>query len=199
MNLEIILVLSLITLIILIISILILNFVGSLKSERLNAEYLAIRVSYLLDRFVDDCVMVINDDGLSKGRRNHSGCCEVQVTTPELKFDLPDVNWHSINCVTVLEILSFPGHIEAANQLIDKTFEHSAFPPNYDEGFEERQYQYAKLGLRAGELASNLRRTHGLPERECQVWDPIEYMKKQKQEISDLRFQLHSALKTDPI
>ena len=85
------------------------------------------------------------------------------------------------------EILSFPNQIDAANHRIDGAFEYDAGPPDYEEGFEERQYQYAVLGLKAAYLADQLRTNYGVPMRECSDWNPIEYLNAQKVKIFEIR------------
>jgi len=85
------------------------------------------------------------------------------------------------------EILNFPLNLESANSFIDSTFEHAASPPDYSEGFEERQYQYALLGVRANVLALKLRSLSKLPQKEIGDWDSIQYMKDQKLKIEEVR------------
>jgi hypothetical protein len=90
------------------------------------------------------------------------------------------------------EILTFPNEIEVANQHVSATFEYSASPPEYAEGFEERQLQYANLGIAAENLASKLRRHAGLPARKASEWDHVKYMKEGKKNIEERREQLAS-------
>jgi hypothetical protein len=46
------------------------------QEDKRNANYLAIRVVCILDKFVEDCIEVIKDDGLCFGQRNKDGCLE---------------------------------------------------------------------------------------------------------------------------
>ena len=47
--------------------------------------------------------------------------------------------------------------IEEANESIYAVDTYVLGPPDYDETFEERQYQYSKLGIKAATLTKKLR------------------------------------------
>jgi hypothetical protein len=117
------------------------------RTRKKNAEYLAIRIVSLLDRYVEGCTEVAGDDGLCQGQPDEDGCRRIQVEVPELHIQLIDVDWRSIPATLMYQILSFPNKIDAANHRIHGEFEHASSPPDYEEGFEERRYQYALLGL----------------------------------------------------
>ena len=85
------------------------------------------------------------------------------------------------------EILNFPLTIESANKLIDSTFEHLASPPDYFDGFEERQLQYSELGIKADNLATQLRMLAKLPQKEIHEYDPVKCMTNRKIEIEVIR------------
>ena len=115
------------------------------RSSKKRAEYLAIQISCIFDRYVDGCVDVVQDDGLSQGQTKPDGSREIKVSTPELDIHKIEVDWQSLPSDLMYEILSFPNRIEEANQKIDFVSTYEAFPPDYEEAFEERQYQYAIL------------------------------------------------------
>jgi hypothetical protein len=94
------------------------------------------------------------------------------------------------------EILYFPNLIKDAESYIDSTFEHAASPPDYSEGFEERQYQYSKLGIMASELTTKLREKYRVPKNHISSWDIVEYMHKEKEKINQLRLKREAAHKT---
>lgn len=119
------------------------------KSKRKNAEFLAIHVVCMLDRYVDGCVGVVNDDGLRYGQCNAEGYREIQTSLPTFELQNLGVDWKTISAELMYRILGFPNEIQSANNSIDSSFEHVASPPDYEEGFEDRQYQYTRLGLKA--------------------------------------------------
>jgi hypothetical protein len=75
------------------------------------------------------------------------------------------------------QILNFPVDIGQANSIITSVYDHVAFPPDYEEGFEERKYQYSKLGLTAFEINNKLRILGNLPIKNFGEWDSPGKMK----------------------
>lgn len=156
-------------------------------SKRKNAQYLAIRVISLLDGFLEKCASVVGDDGLSNGERDPDGCKYPQVSPPELDFESLKVDWMSIPCELMYEILSLPNRVTAANQRIDGIIEYGDDPPDFNELFEERQIQFGEIGLLAASLAAQLRSKYGVPERDYLSWDPVEFIRTGKDRASSKR------------
>ena len=159
------------------------------RSQKKKAEYLAILVACILDRYVDGCVSVVSDNGLT----NQDGITVTQVTTPDLDLNSIDVDWQSLPSDLMYEILSFPNLIEEANHKISSVAEYVASPPDFEEVYEERHYEYAILGIKAAQLAEKFRQTYSLPIRDFNSWNPIEYMKQKKAEISSIRLERERA------
>lgn len=156
------------------------------RTRRENAEYLAIRVVSILDQFVEGCAEVAGDDGLSDGQRGENGERDIQVSVPKLAVEQLDVQWKAIPATLLYKVLSFPNLLTAVNRRVDIAFEY-AHPPDYEDGFEERQYQYATLGLKAAQLSNELRNAYGLPKLEREDWDPIKYLRERQQQIEAVR------------
>ena len=153
------------------------------KSRKKRAEYLAIRISCAFDRYVDQCVAVANDGGVE----DQEGCTITQEPDPEIDIQSFDVDWQSLPATLMYQILSFPNLMEEAKQSISSVAFYVAGPPDYFEAIEERQYQYATLGVKAGDIAKELREKYNLPVRNYEFWDPIESMKKTIKEIIEQR------------
>ena len=156
------------------------------RTKKKKAQFLAIRVTTMLDRFVEGCVSVVSDDGEMYGR-DEQGCLRVNSTTPVLNFDSLDVDWQSLPFDLMYEILNFPLGIEEANGMIGSVCEHVASPPDYEEGFEERHFQYSNIGLQAYELSKKIRERYGMPKNEFKYWNPIDFLEKNKKEIDEGR------------
>lgn len=153
------------------------------RSSKKRAEYLAILISCALDRYVDQCVNVANDGGVE----DQEGYTITQQPNAEIDIQSFDVDWQSLPAKLMYEILSFPNLIEEAKHSIDAVTEYFATPPDYFEAIEERQYQFATLGIKAGDIAKELREKYNLPKRNYESWDPIDSMEKTKNEIIELR------------
>ncbi|SEG29922.1 hypothetical protein [Billgrantia desiderata] len=160
----------------------------SLSNKR-NSAYLAARVSILLDKFVLACAEVVADDGLCYGQPDKDGYHSPQVDPPSLELQQIEVEWRSLPVRLMYEILDLPYKTEVAERRIQGVKEHVASPPEFVEFFEERQLQYAQLGLLAADLSTRLREHAKLPARLAGAWDPISYMQDAEEKITKLREQ----------
>lgn len=124
--------------------------------------YLAVLVTAHLQRFVDGCVSVLDDDGTSYGQpAGEDGHHEPTVETPSfepLKFA---VNWKSLPPQLMDDIVSLPYHIESLNRHIASVGEFDD-PPDFSDYFFVRQHGYAMLGIKVSALAHRLRQHAGL-------------------------------------
>jgi hypothetical protein len=161
------------------------------RKDAKDREYLAIQVSGQLERYGAGCVEVVRDYGRYQGQRNAQGECEVQAEEPKFEPELLKVEWKSLPVDLMYEILDFPIRAEEAKRHSDSASEH-AFPPDYEDWFVERQYQYAKLGLAASSLAAKLRDNVGLPPRPApdKYWNPLEFMANRVSEVEQQRKKL---------
>jgi len=149
------------------------------RTEKKNANYLAIRVFCILNKYATDCSYVVSDDGLSCGQRNDEGCLEIQVKLPPVPNFPDDLDWKSIDSALMYKILSFPSYVEAGNMAIAGASEHS-FAPDYEEIFEERKFQYSQLGLTAFRLVEELASTFNIKQKIFdEDWNPFEYLENQ--------------------
>lgn len=120
-----------------------------------RARYLAIRIIIVLDKFVEDCVDTIRDDGLSYGQRTSEGHLEPQVKAPGPPEFPEDVDWTSIDQELMYQLLSLPSEVEEADRMIHFTNTIS-FPPDWEDWFDERRFHYSRLGLMAYKLSEDL-------------------------------------------
>ena len=158
------------------------------RKTKKEYEYLAILVVCILDRFVSECNDVVNDDGKSFGEYDKDGYARAQVTPPSFDPQLLDVEWKSLPPKLMYKILNFPNQIESANKAIGSTYDFVASPPYYEEFFEERRFQYSKLGITAFNLATKLRVFGRLPPYELtNDWNPQNNMKMKLAEIDSFR------------
>ncbi|UVC15291.1 hypothetical protein [Mesorhizobium onobrychidis] len=130
-----------------------------------DARYLATRVVCMLDPFVLQCVEVVNDEG-----EYVEDELTPQVDTPSISFP-DDLDWKTIDAALMYRILTLPNEIAAADSTISAYAEHSG-PPNWEEVWEERKFQYGRVGLYALDLAADLRRRYGLAPKDYSRWDP---------------------------
>ncbi len=157
------------------------------KREKKDAAYLVVLVAGALDRFSAECVRVVGDDGLCQGQPDEHGYRTVQVEAPTFQAELFAVDWKSLPAPLMYAILDLPYRIEMACERIRNAGEYEAMPPDFEEFFEQRQFEYATLGLEAAALAAELRRHAGFPERPTGPWDPLAYMEEERSKIEAAR------------
>jgi hypothetical protein len=158
------------------------------RSENKNARYLAIRCVCILDKFVEDCMDVIKDNGLSYGQRNAQGCLEPQVKLPGPPIFPADIDWKSIDHETMYKLLSFTSDVEAGDRLIDFT-QTIACPPDYEDFFEERKYHYCKHGLNGCLLSKKIATKYGIKKKQYDDWDPESDLTQELDKITKIRQQ----------
>ena len=151
-------------------------------ARKRRARYLGMRVLCILDEYVVRCTEVVMDSG----QRNEDGYLQTRIALPPPPSFPSDVDWNSIDHELMYLLLSLPSRAEAANRIVAAVSE-NAFPPDYDEVYEERHFQYAKLGLAANDLAREVRRTYGIPGEESVDWNPIEYLERAKSDVEEIR------------
>lgn len=155
--------------------------------KRNNADYLAIKIVTLLEKYILDCVDVVCDDGTSQGQpAGKDGCYEHQVDTPAHIAFPDDINWKSIDSKLMFKLLSLPNLAHEADRSISFSLEFAG-PPDYSEFFEERQKKYAKIGLYALDVESELRNKYKIPNRNHEHdWCPKNVFEKRIKEIEEL-------------
>lgn len=158
------------------------------RKDQKDAQYLCAVVSCALQSFSDRCADVVGDDGLSDGQPDERGYHQIQVEAPRFTIDGWGVEWKSLPSALMYKVLDFPNQAAEAASSASVAFEY-ATPPDFSEGFEERQFLFASLGLVASSLAAELREHTCLPalQRPHRQWDPITYMSESKAKIEQRR------------
>jgi hypothetical protein len=156
------------------------------RNNARDAAFLVVQVVGQLDRYVLACSSVAADEGLNQGQPDESGYRYAQVKTPIFEPDALKVEWRAIPVNLMYEVLDLPYKAVVAQHTVDAASE-NADPPDFDEFFEERQLQFAGLGLLAAKLADQLRRHAKLPSRSVSEWDPVDFMHRTQGGIQALR------------
>lgn len=153
--------------------------------QKKQARYLAVRMVCILDDFVDGCVEVVKDKGVYTRDQNGQETLGLGVKEPDLPTFPETLDWRSIDHKLAYRILSLPISVKAAGDATSFAFSEIAGPPDYEEGFEMRQEQFAKLGLKVTSIARDLRRKYDIPENEERYWDPDRVFQEKLNEIED--------------
>lgn len=149
-----------------------------------HATFLAVRVASILDPFVMSCIDVVNDKGAYDARGERT------TTTSDPALALPqDVDWKSIDPHHMDLVLTLPNEIMNAEKSIAFLADHIATPPDYEEIYNERQYQWARIGLLALNLAAELRERYGLSKRDYSRYDPRDVLERAFKKEDEMRNQ----------
>jgi hypothetical protein len=87
------------------------------EKNKKELEYLAIRISCILDTFVNGCADVVADDGLCYGQPDKDGCRSIQTKAPEFDPLSIEVEWKTLNAEIMYEVLSFPNQIQSVPKM----------------------------------------------------------------------------------
>ncbi|UCQ13141.1 hypothetical protein [Edwardsiella tarda] len=121
--------------------------------------FISTELVFVLERFVEDCAKIVIDDG----EENADGEYYPTTSTPSgLKLGEISGNWRVLSSRLMYRIHELPVLLNEAERRIVYTTDIST-PPRHTEFFQERQYQYARLGIKALFLSIRLRRLVGLP------------------------------------
>lgn len=152
------------------------------RATKKNAGYLAIRIVCVLNKYLEECLEVVKDDGLSYGQRNANGYLEAQVKAPGPPAYPEDVDWKSIDHELMYKILSLPSKVKVAESIIKGVAEFSV-PPDFEDWFEERAYWYCQFGLTAYKLVDELCTKYEIKKMTYHEWDPLEDLTKNLESI----------------
>ena len=144
------------------------------RKRKRDAQYLAIRVVCILDRYVVDCADACNE----RLEMDDYGTTHVASPAPKLASYPEDVDWSCIEHTLMYAILSLPRDVELASDYLFGYLEHSA--GSIDEYAAERATKYGGLGLQAAAICDKLRGSYSIPTLEHENWDPVQYMKDER-------------------
>lgn len=147
------------------------HFIGWFKENKQSSperKFICAELVFLLENYAVKCAEVVQDDGEPYGDRG-----EYDATTimpDKIDYSLVKGNWKSLKSKTIYEICSLPMKQDEAIKAINFASEHMSSPPYHREFFEERQFQFALLGLKAAEIASGIRKENDFPDTELTSW-----------------------------
>jgi hypothetical protein len=150
------------------------------RLREVSGAYAAARLACALDRFFDKACEVVRDDGLSMGQYNLEGYRESQVESPTFDPEALDVDWKVLPAALQYRVLSFPNDIVYADKSIGASLDFGDGPPDFEDGFQTRRFEYAGLAIQALELAGELRANYGLQKRQIPDWNSVDFLNKNR-------------------
>ncbi|MCD9087372.1 hypothetical protein [Stenotrophomonas sp. SY1] len=139
------------------------------RKAKKDAALLAAIIGGELDKFISSCADVAQDDGTVDPT---SGFWDESTAVPSFDPSKFAVEWRSIDEKIMFDIHDLPYQIGFSNGAISDAAEHDS-PPDFPDWFEERQYQYARLGLHCVDIVARLRTAAKLrPRPKTFEWKP---------------------------
>jgi len=157
----------------------------SYRERRIEGSYSAIRLIGILEAYADQCIEVVQDDGMAFGlpagrTKDGEEYLRATVATPEPPEYPDDIGWRSLEEAVMHQIVSLPNKTRQINRDIKMSADF-AFPPDYDRFFDARQEGYARLALGALEIVSELRKQFQVSRSSgmhmSMEWDPQKFLK----------------------
>lgn len=130
------------------------------RRDKREIVLLGYQLATRLERFAHGCGGV----ALDNGEDDEHGISVSSVLVPRLTIET-DASWKHLRIDLLTRVLDLPHKTEEADALISNTHEFDS-PPDYSFAFEDRQYEYCRLGLEAADLARQLRKFAGLKVRD---------------------------------
>lgn len=131
------------------------------KSEdtrKKELHYIAAELVFLLEQFAEGCARVATDDGA----RDPQDIMRATQTCPVIDLNVITGDWRSLGPGLMYAIRELPVLKEWSDREI-AGMEESEGPPDYTRTIREKQYLYARLGLKAILQARRLRKMARLP------------------------------------
>lgn len=136
---------------------------ASLDRLRREQHFIATELIFLLEQYAEGCARVAADAGDDNPQTER----EPTVSYPELELTDVSGDWRVLRGLMMYRIRQLPVMQNEAKRTIAGVGEYD-HPPFYSAYFQERQYQFARLGMKAVILAMRLRKSVDLPESRLQ-------------------------------
>jgi hypothetical protein len=144
-----------------------LSFGRDWYSQRLKdgeqRTFVALRLAADLEDFAIRCSLAAADHGEPETQTHGQDEFIARHVTPEFKLDYSAYEWRLVPKDLLMRVLELPHLTQRAHAYLADVSEFVACPPLYEEFYQARSLRFCRLGLRALDLAQDLRIRHGAP------------------------------------
>lgn len=134
---------------------------ASEDKQQKERHFISIELVLLLEQYAEGCARVAADAGEDNGAPQPER--RSTVNYPELNLQEISGDWRVLKALLMYRIRELPVLQNEARSMIEAALD-AYDPPFHTPYFHERQYQFARLGMKAVILAMRLRKSEGLPE-----------------------------------
>ncbi len=124
--------------------------------------FISTELIFLLEEFAEGCARVATDNG----HENNKHVTAPSAPQPELSYSAVTGDWRVLPFRLMYKLRELPVLKTESDRTIDAA---DFIPPEFDEFFEARQYEFTRLGLKAIILARRLRKLASFPESRLNV------------------------------
>lgn len=147
------------------------HYIGWYKENKQSSperKFICAELIFLLEDYAKKCAEVATDDGEYTGEQ---GEAQSAISPPKL-LDYTSIkgNWRSLSSEIMYRVCSLPAEQKEAGRKVSASWEYEAYPPDYKDYFETRQYQYSLLGLKAAQIAEDVRKQNKFPDGDLCEW-----------------------------
>ncbi|MHA0917135.1 hypothetical protein ACR9H8_20640 [Kosakonia cowanii] len=130
-------------------------------------KFICAELVFLLENYARKCAEVVNDNG--EPSEPYGELQPITVLPDVIDYTVIKGNWRALKSKTMYEICSMPPLQHESIKLISFMGDMSS-PPEHREYFDERQFQFAQLGIKAAELACEIRKENHFPNGNLDAW-----------------------------
>ena len=123
--------------------------------------FVALRIAAELDYFAINCALAASDHGEPQMEQHGQEEYRSRYKTPTFTLDYSAYDWRLLPKDLLMRVLEMPHLTKQAHANLDGVSEFLAHPPYYEEFFQTRSLNFGRLGLRALQIAKDLRHRVG--------------------------------------
>ena len=114
-----------------------------------------------MEDFAVRCALAGADHGVYQRSESGEDKLIAKHSTPELKLNYEAFEWRLLPKDLLLRVLELPHLTRQAHSYLEAVSDEIAMPPDFEEFYFERSSRFSRLGLRALDLARDLRLRYG--------------------------------------
>lgn len=123
--------------------------------------FVALRIAAELDDFAISCALAASDQGEPQIEQHGQEEYRPRHKAPTFTLDYSAYDWRLLPKDLLMRVLEMPHLTKQAHAHLEGVSEFLANPPYYEEFFQNRSLSFGRLGLRALQIAKDLRHREG--------------------------------------
>lgn len=139
------------------------DWYGQKLKDGQQRNFVALRIAAELDDFAIRCTLAAGDHGQPEIQQCGQEEYVPEYPSPDFQLDYSSYDWRLLPKDLLMRILELPHLTKRAHVYLSEVIEYGNDPPYHQEYFNERSLQFGRLGLKAAQVARDLRLKVGAP------------------------------------